>query len=375
MKRTIYKLVYKLKDLFIKFLPFLNKKKKEVKTINQLKEDTKQPSSEQIELFESIDAGDLVFCDMPLAKKDLEKIESGHTARPYLIVKKYDDYLLGYSCSSNSLARHATEKQVYILPHSRYNLFKKAEEGSVPTDTNIDLRRTWEIPIKNIRFYMTTLEEIDLQLIERKLNVIGKEKITHFEVKNKAFVGDVYLHNQQLYYVYSENKNDLYCYPLLKVSYNNSSTLVIDGNYYLVNIKEKEHLKLDESFHIYTCKTNEMKMINDAVYKLKEIQVQTKKAQKAANKKKQNEIRSEFEIGNVYRCEDTDRLTVYLYSAGKYKFGVDYELANINTFKLNKVYISKNKEAEFKTEEDLLLDIIDEAIDRNGKLDTYFEEN
>ena len=48
----------------------------------------RQLRQKQKEIFEKTQMGDMLWCHMPLSKRELRKIEISHRSRPYLVVKK-----------------------------------------------------------------------------------------------------------------------------------------------------------------------------------------------------------------------------------------------------------------------------------------------
>lgn len=53
-------------------------------------------TKEQKEIFDNAKVGDVIFCEMPMNDSDLYDVKPGHEQRPYIIVEKRENYLLGY---------------------------------------------------------------------------------------------------------------------------------------------------------------------------------------------------------------------------------------------------------------------------------------
>ena len=61
-----------------------------------------QLRQKQVEIFAKTQAGDMLWCSMPLSKKEISKIDINHRIRPYLVVKKEKNFLLCYQSSSKN---------------------------------------------------------------------------------------------------------------------------------------------------------------------------------------------------------------------------------------------------------------------------------
>ena len=57
-------------------------------------------SKAEKEVFDAVEVGDLVYCQMPLSEEKLAGVPEGHKERPYVIVDKDEHFLYGYYCTS-----------------------------------------------------------------------------------------------------------------------------------------------------------------------------------------------------------------------------------------------------------------------------------
>ena len=56
-------------------------------------------SKAEKEVFDAVEVGDLVYCQMPLSEEKLAGVPEGHKERPYVIVDKDEHFLYGYYLS------------------------------------------------------------------------------------------------------------------------------------------------------------------------------------------------------------------------------------------------------------------------------------
>lgn len=181
------------------------------------------------ELYQNIQIGDLYFAKMPLSKKELNKIKEGHRSRPYLIVKKDKHYIYGYQCCSK---KHSflKEYEYYPLKKLLYPVYK---------DSYIYLNKVYKIPLKNIETYYITLYLNTIKHIEKQLLVSHHHyhylPLFHVSIDKKE--GDIVCLENNYYYIYSIDKNNIYSYRLYlkaeKSQYELIKMNIINKIYYL----------------------------------------------------------------------------------------------------------------------------------------------
>ena len=79
---------------------------------------------EQRTIFSEVQVGDLLWCSMPLRKKELQKIEESHRIRPYLVVEKGNNFLLCYQSSSKN-REELNNYQKYFINAKKYRNKKR----------------------------------------------------------------------------------------------------------------------------------------------------------------------------------------------------------------------------------------------------------
>lgn len=360
IKQLVQDFIKKLKILMIKIRIFLH-----------IKPPIPEASEKQKQLFASLNPGDIVLSLMPLNEIEMEKIRntSGHTIRPYLVAKREGDRIFAYQCSSK---KHKNSlRQQYMLPQSRYNLFKIEDDEFVPIDSYIDLSRPFILRPGHLKQYMYTVEEADLEMIERKLIAKDKKETVHFDVPFRVVEGDVYLNDGRYYYVYQYHKNDLFCYRLEEAE----KGICIEEKHYTANLSKKYTIRLEDSKLVYIASLNDKKWIAKQLEAQKQRTAQTKIEEK--KKQKDKPIYCVAEIGNVYKSDDDDRLMIYMYSYRKRNYGVDYQLLkDFDRIKMNAFFTSDLNKPEFKVEDDdLMFDLMDAMIEKNEKLAEFFEKH
>jgi len=332
-------------------------------------------SEKQKTLFDSLNPGDIVLSIMPLNEIEMERIRktSGHTIRPYLVAKRKGDMIYAYQCSSKK--HKNSSRQQYKLPQSRYNLYKREGNDLVPTDSYIDLSKPFILNPGHLQWYMYTVEEADLEMIERKLIAEGKKNLIHFDVPFRVVEGDIYLNNDQYYYVYQYHKNNLFCYRLEEVEKENHHAIHIGDRYYTVVLTKKYTIKLEESRLVCIANPNDKKWIVKQLEAQKKQKIQAKTEEK--KKSKDNAIYYKADIGNVYKSDDNGRLMIYMYSYRKRNYGVDYQLlTDFDRIKVKAFFTSDLNTPEFRVEDDeLMFDLMDAMVENNGKLADFFEEH
>lgn len=59
-------------------------------------------AGQQRKIFQETQIGDLLWCKMPLPKKQLKQIEESHRIRPYLVIEKKPNFLLCYQSTTKN---------------------------------------------------------------------------------------------------------------------------------------------------------------------------------------------------------------------------------------------------------------------------------
>ncbi len=213
----ITKLFTKLKYFFLKLLP--GKK------------------GQAIKVFNTVNVGDVVYCLMPLDDHILRKIEKDHRIRPYVIIDKKDDHLIGFQCSTSYIPK-GPKYYSHTLYASKY--LKKR-------DSYIDLTKTCVIPYQNIRSYFETVSLDDQATINKKLDILAKKRGTdlRFDVKTVPCSGDVIEANGRTYYVHEIKVGRMVVIPT--VNQRPRNYIYLKNGFYL-DMKKVTTIRLDTPF-------------------------------------------------------------------------------------------------------------------------------
>ena len=148
-------------------------------------------------IFNGTQKGDMLWCNMPLAKKQLKEIEETHRVRPYLVVEKGQNFLLCYQSSSKN-REELNNYQKYFINDKKYRNKK---------DSWIDLTEVQKIKIKNIQSPYIKLSQIDIKKIEKRIwisqNLEDINKILEFFV-------EINIQNNTIKKIYQHVRNLLY---------------------------------------------------------------------------------------------------------------------------------------------------------------------
>ena len=184
------------------------------------------------EIFKNIQIGEMVWAKMPLKNKEIKRIEESHRIRPYLVVKKEKNFFLGYQSSSKKREKY-NNYQEYCLKKLKYKSKK---------DSWIDLTNIKKIPLNNIISKYIKLSEIDLKRIEKRIH-IEENRENHKVLKfNKAIyieAGDVIVYNEKLYYAYTDDNVNIYCFEIHKKRKDNQEymKIIINRKTYYADFK------------------------------------------------------------------------------------------------------------------------------------------
>lgn len=183
----------KLNDLIIKLKKIISLKKKKENIQNEVFEgNNKQIFKPQYKI------GDVVWALMPLPEEVLTKIEKNHRIRPYLILD------IDYTNRSYKSLMSTTKNQKNANDFVVVELIKHK-------NSNILTSEIINLPEKNIKNYMTRIDEKDAIDIVNKLISRHKENVKKLGfVKRYALnikMGDVINIDGNEYYVYQVERN------------------------------------------------------------------------------------------------------------------------------------------------------------------------
>lgn len=264
----------------------------------------------QRDIFEKVQVGDMLWCNMPLSKRKLKEIESSHRVRPYLIVKKEENFLLCYQSTSKN-RENMNNYEKYCIKAGKYKNKK---------DSWIDLTNIKKIRIKDIQLEFIKLNQIDIKKIEKRIAIgqnKGNSQLIRFNEPIYIEEGDVILKDQKSYYIYSVDNVNIYCFRIQKRNGKNQKLekIIINKKSYYTDFRE-----------LRTIKRNENVIITNIAYAEELLVILNQKKSLKANtyNKIQEEMKrdkSEFEIGTVFQYGNSK--VMYLYSRDNKYYGVD----------------------------------------------------
>lgn len=298
-----------VKRLFHREKPIEIKPKKNLNAPMKMKQTYVAKSTnylnEQLELFNNIKPGYLVFCRMPVCEDNLVDVKKTHRIRPYLIIKKDKDYLYGYAGST----KKKNSKIQYTLKDGH-----KDKKTDTFTDSYLYLNNLYQIPIQNIKSILKEVSRKDLIQIQRKILMLKNSGVQHIEgFENIAFefeVGDIVTYNTLLYFVSKIQDNTIFGYVC---SNTNGDIELKNINLFLrtdreIRIKpDPKDLKYlaDRNLNLYVNK--HLKKENKEVLKLKEDIYISKNVQ----------YYKYYPLGTILKDMNTDEEIVYLFNSRK----------------------------------------------------------
>lgn len=124
-------------------------------------------SKAEKEVFDAVEVGDLVYCQMPLSEEKLAGVPEGHKERPYVIVDKDEHFLYGYYCTS----------QVQNNWNAMYVIYPNEDRicDSFYKKTYVLFKEMVRIPIVNVRYVMFHLENYEIFQIARRIALKQKK--------------------------------------------------------------------------------------------------------------------------------------------------------------------------------------------------------
>lgn len=259
------------------------KKTLDIKHIVEKKEfgDTSPEKS----IFNTIQAGDIVYCLMPMSKAQLAKVPDGHRERPYLIVDKGKDFLYGYYSTT-----HINEKVPY---QERYTYRRDfTNKNNEVVDANFVFDQVYKIPKENIIEILDNLDQYEIEEVARRLAIKNLRSFHKLKRKDlKLRVGDIVTYDAKWYFISDIDKTGIYGYRAYPPNHGTKKGVKVPRkygpSYYFFGEKVKlEKVTIDELLYISspTETNNVIKAADD--YK-RNAKYQKKKAnQRAAKSKK-----------------------------------------------------------------------------------------
>lgn len=265
---------------------------------------------QQRKIFQETQIGDLLWCKMPLPKKQLKQIEDSHRIRPYLVVKKGPNFLLCYQSTTKN-RKEMNNYQKYLINGKKYG--KKR-------DSCIDLTKVEKIPIKNIQSPYIKLNQIDIKKIEKRIWISqcrGNSDLIRFNEPIYIENGDVVLKDEKTYYIYSGDNVNIYGFKIQKRNKDKQEleTIKINRKTYYTNFKEFKTINRNDIFDVVNM-ANEDEIVE--IFNRKSA----KRLKNAENiNKALTKNRNEYEIGSTFQYGNST--VMYLYCKNEKYYGID----------------------------------------------------
>lgn len=311
------------------------------------------------EIFNKLKIGDMVWCIMPLPKKQLNLIEQSHRIRPYLVVYKEQNFLLCYQCSSKDRVE-LNNCQKYLISGKKYKTKK---------DSWIDLTEIIKIKIKNIESTYITLNQIDIKNIEKRIKINqykGNSNIINFNEQIYLEIGDVVLKEDTNYFIYSEDNVNVYGFKIQKKKKDEQEfeKIIIDRKTYYTNFKEFKIISRNDNVCVINIAFTEE--ILEIFNKRKKLKI-CKEIYKELNNSQ-----AEYEVGSTFKNGNSK--VMYLYSDNQKHYGVDLLWYTINPriFEIKNIESRKILETKNLKEINKVLEILIEKNLGGSKLKNVY---
>lgn len=206
----------------------------------------------KVELFNSLEVGDIVWAQMPLPNEVLELVEENQQVRPYLVLRKDNDNIYAFKTSCKK-----------VTEMNNYQSYKiNLGEFSSEKNNWIHLTTVKEIPIDNLRHKITHLSHYDLSMIEKLLEIQrnrGKLLDVFLNMPVKICKGDVIqclTAQKMLHYVYDVEDDKLICYPLSYQYRKHWTKIKINRNPFFVDFNNQIIISDIENVNIFDIANN-----------------------------------------------------------------------------------------------------------------------
>ena len=258
---------------------------------------------------------DVIWCEMPLSKDKLMKVEPGHRVRPYVVYRVEDTYILGFMCSSNSHYHVAIERQ-FMIEKDKYGLNK---------DSYVNTATLYRIPIENIREYFFHLNDDDYEQLLECQNATVKYRQ---EIIQQIGVGSLVEYKGSYMYIYSCEQGVFYANPLVKaqeeLSFPFPIAISCHKTVYYLDYGIKLKITYTEEKNMICHHQLSKKECKQIKVKQKEFYEAHKKAEK--EKKMLKEINFLHDIGSAFLLPNGDFFVyLYTYKENAYGFYMDEE--------------------------------------------------
>ena len=347
MKKIFKNLINWIKNLFVSS----NKtnKKNDEKTIEYYIPNLDKNMS--LSLFNDIRVGDIIYAPSSYSVSRLKNTEESHRQRPYIIVKKENNYLIGFSGTSNLKTKYNS------------SLYLCKDFYHVSKDGIINLTNLHKIPNIYILSIVDHLLTVDMLKINEVLCLSnGNIKQRLFFDLNVALkpgmVINISYESKNYFFVYKVDEIYVTLYRLQKDP--SDIKLMLNKDVFYIDENKQEVIKND--FDYVILKINQLdtlKTINDKFYNAKASSNKSKKV------KFEDTYYFKYEIGQVFIAGM--RTFVYLFSRWNEHYGIeiydDESISDLMNIRCNTEYLHEDG----MLEKDEILDVVEETAERNSK--------
>ena len=267
-------------------------------------------AGQQRKIFQETQIGDLLWCKMPLPKKQLKQIEESHRIRPYLVIEKKSNFLLCYQSTTKN-RKEMNNYQKYLINGKKYR--KKRNSW-------IDLTKVEKISIKNIQSPYIKLNQIDIKKIEKRIWISqcrGNSNLIRFNEPIYIEIGDVVVKDEKAFYIYAEDNVNIYGFKIQKGNKDKQQleTIKVNRKTYYTNFKEFETINRNDVFEVVNMAKEDER---DEIFNKKSAR--RLKTDESINKTL-SKSRNEFEIGSTFKYGNST--VMYLYNENEKYYGID----------------------------------------------------
>lgn len=298
--------------------------KRKCNRLVQIIKSGKNYTEEQKEIFENAKVGDVIFCEMPMSDSNLYDVKPGHEQRPYIIVEKRDNYLMGYPSSHVRPKCLTNYKYFGIYKSINEDCYIRGRKLDSWTNSYYNLSKVKHIEIRNIGWFFQRPNDSDLDRLEKVLTIRKNNDLRAMRMNRKFNLdkGDIVADGDNVFYIYSSFKDDVYAHSLYPDKSRNTDyrkkVYAYNKSYY-VDISDFTQLNPDLYANIINQATNE------SIKSIEEFKKDIKS--KNSNKNKlEKEMHCKLIPGTLMRHKEyTDYVNIYLFSRTKKSYGVYYE--------------------------------------------------
>ena len=312
-----------------------------------------------LSIFRSAKPGDIIYGPTSYKPTTLEKLEVSHRIRPYIVLRKDINHLVGFCGTSDS--RKADYKLIFNLSKDSYNVSK---DGVIDLGS---LRNINSTAIVSKADHLATLDMLKINQIVYFSNLNEKEKYM-FDMKLSLKPGMIVsksYSSKLLFLIYKADDTYITLYGL-KSDKPADIYLIFNGVKYYINKNEPNVVKKDFSYIVLSM--NELNTVKNIKYALN--------GNKATSHNKKNE---KYESDHYFRYDIGQVLVVgmntfvYLFSCRNEDYAIEiYEDESISDLvRIDKYRDYMSKDGMLEKNE--ILDVVSETAERNKRCKWLYE--